>query len=234
MSNICENIETVRRKMREAEAAAGKTASTRLLAVTKFVDADRINEAIDLGGIREIGENRPQELCEKYEKLHLDGVKVHMIGSLQTNKVKYIIDKVDMIQSLDSLRLAGEIDRQAKKHEKVMDCLIEVNIGREENKGGVDPDEVLPFARAVLGEYPNIRLRGLMTIAPFTDDEEEQKKWFSATKEIYDALVRDVLPKDCAPILSMGMSDSFPAAICCGSDVVRVGSAIFGSRAPKI
>ena len=231
MTEICKNIEAIREKIRIVQTDAGRETPVRLMAVTKFVDADRINEAIDLGGIREIGENRPQELCEKYDKLHLDGVKVHMIGSLQTNKVKYIIDKVDMIHSLDSERLAAEIDRQAEKHGKVMDCLIEVNIGKEENKGGVLPEDVLPFYEAVKA-YPHLRICGLMTIAPFTEDEEQQRFWFSKTKEIFDRLSK-LLPAGTTPVLSMGMSDSYPAAIACGSDIVRVGSAIFGSRPPK-
>lgn len=221
---IAENIKEIRERMQRV----GADENTRLMAVTKYVDVDRINYAIDHCGIRLIGENRVQELTEKYDRLHLDGVEVHLIGTLQTNKVKYVIDKVDMIQSLDSLRLAQEIQKQAGAHGRVMDCLIEVNIGREANKGGVMPEELFDFWEQIR-DFQNLRVCGLMTIAPFETSEAEQLKYFTQTKQLFDRLAA-LLPADVQPILSMGMSDSMEAAIRAGSDMIRIGTAIFGSR----
>ena len=228
------NITSLREKIAAAENASPYHKNVTLMAVTKTVDADRINHAIEVCVIRCIGENRVQELCDKYPLLHLDGVSVHLIGSLQSNKVKYIIDKVDMIHSLDSLSLAKEIDRQAKKHGKTMDCLIEINIGREESKGGIAPEEeeILRFYDTVTTDYPAVRIRGLMTIAPNTGDTSAYHRYFSETKALFDALCEKRLSRVAGmePVLSMGMSGSYEEAILCGSDIVRVGSGIFGAR----
>ncbi|MBE6658510.1 MAG: YggS family pyridoxal phosphate-dependent enzyme [Ruminococcaceae bacterium] len=236
-AQIADNIRAVREKIEQSAAQSPYDKEVTLMAVTKTVDADRINYAIDSCGIRCIGENRVQELCEKYPLLHLDGVSVHLIGSLQSNKVKYIADKVDLIHSLDSLSLAKEIDRQAKKHSRVIDCLIEINIGREEAKGGIEPtpDAILAFYDAVQC-YENVRITGLMTIAPNcgTDDTARERylAYFSETRRLFEQLCdqRLVSHTDLKPVLSMGMSGSYEAAILCGSDIVRVGSGIFGAR----
>lgn len=222
---IAQNIQHVRNAMQQA----GASDDTRLMAVTKFVDAQRINYAIDHCHIKLIGENRVQELLDKYDQLHLEGVSVHFIGSLQTNKVKYIIDKVDMIQSLDSLHLAQEIERQAEKHDKRMDCLIEVNIGGEENKGGVLPQNLFPLFEQVQ-KMPHIRVCGLMTIAPFVTEEDEQYMYFSQTRALFDRLRPMLSTSVSQPVLSMGMSDSLTAAIRAGSNMIRIGTAIFGAR----
>ena len=163
-TSIADNIRAIRETIDTHRAQSPYHQNVTLMAVTKTVDVDRINYAIDTCGIRCIGENRVQELCDKYPHLHLDGVSVHLIGSLQSNKVKYIADKVDLIHSLDSLSLAKEIDRQAKKHNRVIDCLIEINIGEEEAKGGIAPDidAVLSFYDAAAC-YENVRITGLMT-----------------------------------------------------------------------
>ncbi len=236
-SAIADNVSAVRAAMKAAGERSSYQKDVTLMAVTKTVDADRINYAIDHCGIRCIGENRVQELCEKYPLLHLDGVSVHLIGSLQSNKVKYIADKVDLIHSLDSLSLAKEIDRQAKKHSRVIDCLIEINIGREEAKGGIDPDAdaILAFYDAV-SVYENIRITGLMTIAPNCGTGEDAYAryigYFTETRRLYDMLCTSRLSAhvDITPVLSMGMSGSYEAAIACGTDIVRVGSGIFGAR----
>lgn len=226
-------IQEVRSQIENAKSASPFGQNVTLMAVTKTVDAERINYAIDRCGIRCIGENRVQELCEKYPLLHLDGVSVHLIGTLQSNKVKYIIDKVDMIHSLDSLPLAKEIEKQAAKHDKIMDCLIEVNVGREEAKGGILPEDTLPFF-ASLSPFPHIRVRGLMTIAPNTHDSAQYMAYFSEVKALYDTLCKDSAFCERlgggAPVLSMGMSGSFSEAIRCGSHIVRIGSGIFGAR----
>ena len=234
---IAENIRRIRDIIAQRQSQSPYHQQVTLMAVTKTVDAERINYAIDHCGIRCIGENRVQELCDKYPQLHLDGVSVHLIGSLQSNKVKYIADKVDLIHSLDSLSLAKEIDRQAKKHDRIIDCLIEINIGEEDAKGGIAPnlETVLAFYDAA-AVYDNLRITGLMTIAPncgtAPDAAERYTAYFSKTRALFEqlcALRLDAHP-EVRPILSMGMSGSYEAAILCGSDIVRVGSGIFGAR----
>ena len=234
---IAENIENARSRIAQAQKQSPYDQNVTLMAVTKTVDADRINYAIDHCGIRCIGENRVQELCDKYPLLHTDGVSVHLIGSLQSNKVKYIADKVDLIHSLDSVSLAKEIDKQAKKHNRVIDCLIEINIGREEAKGGIEPTEeaILSFYDAV-SVYDNVRITGLMTIAPNCGGEinamERYTAYFTETRRLYECLCEARLSEkpEITPILSMGMSGSYEAAILCGADIVRIGSGIFGAR----
>lgn len=216
-----------------AQLSGGR--NVKLMAVTKTVPVEIINYAIDELGITAIGENRVQELLSKYDQLHQpkDGkLEIHLIGSLQTNKVKYIIDKVDMIESVDSLKLAAEIDRQAKKHGIVMDILVEVNIGREEQKGGVMPEELEAFVDS-LDQFSSLRLRGLMTIAPKCEDNVDYFKFFCKTYEYF----LDISAKKFHNIsggsfdtLSMGMSQSYREAVKAGSNEVRLGSAIFGSR----
>ena len=209
----------------------------RLMAVTKTVPVEVINYAIDELGITAIGENRVQELLSKYDALHKttadgDHLKIHLIGSLQTNKVKYIIDKVDMIESVDSLKLAAEINRQAAKIGGTMDILVEINIGREPQKGGILPEELENFI-AALREYPRVILRGLMTIAPKCDTDGEYEKYFSETKELFARIPSSVLTEDEAKAfdtLSMGMSQSYKQAIKAGSTEVRLGSTLFGAR----
>ncbi len=232
------DLDGIAKRLSEARGEIEKLAQGRnvkLLAVTKTVPVDVINFAIDELGVTAIGENRVQELLEKYESLHAPKngkLEIHLIGSLQTNKVKYIIDKVDMIESVDSLKLAAEIDRQAKKHNKTMDILVEVNIGREPQKGGVMPEELYGFIDA-LGEFSSLRVRGLMTIAPKCDENSEYLKFFEETFHYF----LDISTKNSHNIyganfdvLSMGMSGSFREALKCGSNEIRLGSTIFGSR----
>ena len=223
---LSENLPIVRKSI-EDHKRAGQ--SVTLLAATKTVPVEVINYAIDTLGITCIGENRVQELLEKYDSLHKDNVSIHFIGRLQTNKVKYIIDKVSMIHSLDSLSLAEEIEKQAAKHDLVMDVLVEINSGCEENKSGLYPDEVSAFC-AELSKFPHINLRGFMTMAPKCEKKADYQKYFQKTYRQCLDIWQKNLHNIGEPILSMGMSDSFEAAIEEGADIVRIGRALFQER----
>ena len=222
---IRENVGRIRA---EIDRAAGGREVT-FLAATKTRTPEEINFATHECGIKAIGENRVQELVAKYDELDLDGVELHFIGTLQTNKVKYIIDKVKMIHSVDSVKLAAEIDRQAKKHGITMDVLIEINVGREESKSGIMPEELDEFAEAV-SVFDNVRVRGIMVIGPICAQKEEYIEYFKKTYSFF----LDILPKKIhniyRPVLSMGMSDNYDVAVECGSNLVRVGTAVFGKR----
>lgn len=216
-----------------AEIAARRPEAI-LLAATKTVPTEEINYAIDHLGLTHIGENRVPELLEKYESIHKytpDGkpVQIHFIGHLQTNKVKYIIDKVDVIQSLDRLSLAEEIQRQAEKHQRTVDVFVEVNIGREEAKSGVDPAEVGAFLDQ-LTAFSRIRVRGMMTMAPKCASFEEYSKYFAEMRQIFIDNSEKNVHNRLEACLSMGMSDSYAAALSAGSDMIRVGSTLFGAR----
>ena len=206
-------------------ASNGRT--IRVLAATKTVSADVINYAIDHLGLALIGENRVQELLSKYDSLHKDHLKIHFIGRLQTNKVKYIVDKVDMIESVDSFRLAEEISRRCVKIGRVMDILIEVNVGREESKGGIMPEQLDDFLSEIQ-RLPGIRFAG---IPPKSNESEPSEKYFLESFQIFLDIQKKKHHNIGKPlILSMGMSDSYEQAIRCGSDEVRIGSALFGNR----
>ncbi len=215
---IKENYENVLAKINLLD----KNGKVSLLAATKMQNADDINYLISCG-VKIIGENRVNELLEKYDSYD-KSAELHFIGTLQKNKVKYIIDKVSLIHSLDSISLAEEIDKRAKKIGKVMDVLIEVNSGREENKGGIMPENVADFYKE-LKQFENIRVRGLMTMAPKCSGEEYMA-YFGNTKSLFDSLFEG----DKDAILSMGMSESYEYAIKAGATLVRVGSKIFGER----
>ncbi|WP_418567653.1 YggS family pyridoxal phosphate-dependent enzyme [Peptacetobacter sp.] len=229
MENIRENIESIRKRIADAAKRAGRDADEiKLIAVTKTVDVDKVEEAIAAGAL-DAGENKPQELARKYEVLG-DKIRWHQIGSLQTNKVKYIIDKVCMIHSLDREGLAEEIDKRASKIGRVIDCLVQVNISGEESKHGMSREEVEPFVRLVAEKYPNIKIKGLMTMAPFDAERDEIKKVFRDLKELSDEInnmnIGNVEMKE----LSMGMTNDFEIAVEEGATMVRVGTAIFGKR----
>ena len=202
--------------------------STQLIAVTKTRSCDEINEAISCG-VRHIGENRVQELLEKYEHLQLDGVTVHLIGTLQTNKVKYIIDKVDLIHSVDSVRLAEEISKRAVKIGKVQDVLVEVNIGGEESKGGIAPEALENFLRSVNG-LEGIRVCGLMCIPPISLEKHQNLEYFLKMKQLSVDITAKKIDNISMSILSMGMTDDYEDAIDAGSSYIRVGRGIFGPR----
>jgi pyridoxal phosphate enzyme (YggS family) len=197
-----------------------------LMSAVKSADADEINYIHRTLGISDVGENRVQQLLERWDKLDREGLRVHFIGSLQTNKVKYIIDKVYLIHSLDSERLAAEIDKQAKKKGIVAKVLLEINSGNEENKGGIEANEAADFCLG-LSKYENVELCGFMTMAPKCEQRDDYYKYFNATRELGENIWKDVLHRDGAPILSMGMSESFEEAIECGATLVRVGRVMF-------
>ncbi len=216
-ARICENIE-------KAKSAAGRTDTVRLMAVTKTVSPERVNYAVGLG-IDLLGENRVQEFMEK--RGQYSPAEIHFIGGLQTNKVKYIIDKVSMIHSVDSLHLAEEISRRAGQHGLVMDILAEINIGGEETKGGISPEGAPEFC-AQLRELPHIRLKGLMTIPPPGCGEST----FAAMQRLFSDIRSDRSVNDTGVFdtLSMGMSGDYETAVKHGSTIVRIGSGLFGYR----
>lgn len=227
MSQIKENLENIKKKIEISAKKSGRSADEiNLVAVTKTYSPDIINEAIDLG-VTDIGENKVQEIIEKYDSVK--PVRWHLIGHLQTNKVKYIIDKVHMIHSVDSVKLLEEIERQAKKHNIVMNVLIQVNISGEETKFGIAPDEIdsiLEYAESL--EY--VKVCGLMTIMPKVDNAVSNRLHFVNIKQIYLDISKKKYNNISMRYLSMGMSGDFEVAIEEGSNMVRVGSAIFGQR----
>ena len=220
-AEIRENIARIRGDM----SAYPKT---KLMAVIKTRTSEEINFAIRECGVTLVGENRVQELLTHYEEMDKTA-EIHFIGTLQKNKVKYIVDKVDMIESLDSEGLAEEIQKRAEKIGKIMPVLVEVNIGREEAKSGIFPEELERFC-SVLKKYPNISVRGLMTIAPNCEDKNEYHRYFSEMNLLKNQIFSKYFPNVQAPILSMGMSGSFFQALENGSDIIRIGEGIFGKR----
>ena len=226
--SIRTNIEEITaRKNAAAERSGRDGADVLLVAVTKLHDCDEINEAIDCG-ITDIGENKVQEILNKYEKVK--PVRWHLIGHLQTNKVKYIIDKVAMIHSVDSLHLAKEIDKRAAQHGVTMDILIQVNSAEEESKFGIKVDETEQMIHDILDNCPNVRIRGLMCIAPWEDNPEDAKVYFEEVKAQFDQFANIDHPNLDFKYLSMGMSNDFEVAIEAGSNLIRVGTSIFGNR----
>ena len=205
---------------------AGRAA---LVAVTKTKPVALLQQAYD-AGCRRFGENRVQEMAEKQPQLPAD-VRWHQIGHLQTNKVKYIAPFVSLIESVDSLKLLEEIDRQARRFNRVIDCLLQVYIADEETKFGLLPDEVIDLLQSpALDPLSNIRITGLMGIATNTDDEAQIRQEFKSLKQLFDALRSIDRPNVALTDLSMGMSSDYLIAIEEGSTMVRVGSAIFGKR----
>lgn len=225
---IREKLDIINSKIDDSMKKAGREDSVILLGASKMNDADTINAAISFG-LKYIGENKVQELLEKYDRIDKDNVTIHFIGNLQSNKVKYIIDKVDMIQSLSSLSLAKEIDKQAKKHGIVMKVLVEVNIAGEETKGGIAPSELIPFLNEV-SKFENIKVMGLMSIPPIMTDEETQRKIFREIYKIYVDISSKNIDNISMEYLSMGMSDDYTIAIEEGANLVRIGSCLFGKR----
>ena len=220
-------VNSVKENIRNAARAAQREPEEiTLLAATKYASVAQIN-ALPALGVHDIGENRVQALLEKWEALDKEQLRVHFIGSLQKNKVKYIADKVCMIHSVDSVELAREIDRQCKKHGKVMDVLVEINCAMEQSKGGVAPDQAEALCLA-LAQFSSVRLRGFMTMAPKCPEKEQYYKYFGETFDLcLDIWTKKLHNIDIPMIMSMGMSDSYDVAIACGSTLVRVGSGLF-------
>jgi len=219
--SISDNLKSIQNAIEVSAAKSGRTSSDiTLVAVTKTVPIDIINEAITLG-VTDIGENRVQEFLSKDAELL--SVNKHLIGHLQSNKVKQIVGKVDLIHSVDSIKLIHEINSQACKIGIIQDILMQVNVSGEESKSGMNLLEVSDFV-GIAGMMENVNLRGIMTIPPFDADDEELKDIFLKTGEVFETSGKTF------DILSMGMSGDFELAIECGANMVRVGSGIFGSR----
>ena len=213
----------------DAALKKSKKENVTLVAAIKYTDAAHVNYLHKVLGVHDVGENRVQQLLDRWDALDRDGLNIHFIGTLQRNKVKYIIDKVCMIHSLDSLSLAAEIEKQAAKHDLIMDVLVEINSGCEENKSGLYPDEVEAFC-AELSKFPHVNLRGFMTMAPKCEKKADYQKYFQKTYQQCLDIWQKNLHNIGEPILSMGMSDSFEAAIEEGADIVRIGRALFQER----
>lgn len=227
--SIAENVARIRAEMTAAALACGRDPKeVKLCAATKMNDADAVRQAI-AAGVDCCGENRVQELTEKLRQNAYDGAPVHFIGHLQTNKVKQVVGKVDLIQSVDSEHLLRAIDREAAKQGIIQDVLLEVNIGQELSKSGFRAEDILPVVEKA-GEFPNICIKGLMAIPPISHNSGENRKFFQKMFQLsvdIAAKKYDNVKVDC---LSMGMSGDYPDAIQCGSTMIRVGTAIFGAR----
>ncbi len=227
--SIAQNIAAIRKQLAQAAIAAGRDPSQILLcAATKMNDADSVRLAI-AAGVDCCGENRVQELVKKQAQNAYEGAPVHFIGHLQTNKVRQIVGKVALIQSVDSLRLMDAIQQEAARQHIVQDILLEVNIGNEESKSGFAASQIHQICEK-MSDYANIRVKGLMAIPPICQNSGENRKFF---QEMYNLSV-DITAKKYdnvwVDILSMGMSDDFTDAIACGSTMIRIGTAIFGPR----
>ena len=228
VQSCIDNYKRIKEDVAQTAIKAGRSADdVRLMCVTKTVEPEYINPVLDLGADL-IGENRVQEYCSKLDTLHLDGVEKHIIGHLQTNKVKYIAGRVDMIESVDSLKLAREISKEFKKANSTANVLVEVNIGREESKSGCDIDELEELLYQI-SELDCIKVKGLMTIPPICD-ELQARKYFALMNKKFLELKEKKIDGVEMQTLSMGMSADYGAAILEGSNIVRVGSAIFGAR----
>ena len=230
---IEKNLNIIRDKINKAVSNRDNkydNGKVRLLAVTKTVGADKINFAISKG-VDLIGENKVNELLEKYDRLNKNNLEIHFIGTLQTNKVKYIIDKVNLIQSVNSIRLAEEINKRAYQKNIKMDILVELNIGEEESKTGINPKETLEFINN-LKDFENLNIKGLMTIPPFTEKPENLKinNFFDEMYKIFVDISSKKIDNIDMSILSMGMSGDFEEAISYGANIVRIGTALFGDR----
>lgn len=225
---IRENLETVRKNIADACERTGRDASeVTLLAVSKTKPIEMIREAMSAGQ-RAFGENYVQELDEKYSVLG-NTVDWHMIGHLQRNKVKYIIGKTSLIHSVDSIRLAEQIHKEAEKKGVSVDVLLEVNVADEESKWGFTPEETIDAVRTV-GAMENVHVCGLMTSAPITDDPESNRVYFRQLRSLFDSIAAMNIPGTDMRVLSMGMTGDYIVAVEEGSTMVRVGTGIFGAR----
>ena len=227
--SIAENVAAIRAKIDAAAIAAGRDPKQILLcAATKMNDAQAVREAI-AAGVDLCGENRVQELVAKQKEHAYEGAPIHFIGHLQTNKVKQVVGKVDVIQSVDSLRLLKAIDAEAAKQGIVQNILLEVNVGGEESKSGFSPDEVLPLIEQI-SEFRHIFVCGLMTIPPISQNSGDNRKFFQKISQLSVDIRAKKYDNVLVNCISMGMSDDFEDAVACGSTMVRVGTAIFGKR----
>ena len=227
--SIAENVAQIRERMNAAAIAAGRDPKeVSLLAATKMNDADRVKEAV-AAGVDACGENRVQELVQKQPLGAYEGVPVHFIGRLQTNKVNKVVGKVDLIESVDRLELLEVVNKTALRLGVRQDILFEVNIGGEVQKGGFTPEETLALA-AKMGDYPGVKLCGLMTIPPISEKKGDNCKYFEKMRNLFIDIREKKYDNVSMVCLSMGMTDDFEDAISEGSTMIRVGTAIFGAR----
>lgn len=230
--SIKENIDEILKRTAAAAMRSGRNLEDiTVIAVSKTVDAERAREAVE-GGLINLGENRVQELVSKYEQLSDIDVKWHLIGNLQRNKVKYIIDKTTLIHSVENLELANEINKRAQKTNIISNVLIELNIGEEESKFGLDEENVYSFVKD-MEQFENIKVLGLMTVAPFSEKPEDIRWVFKKMKGIFDKISGMELKNTEMKYLSMGMTNDFEIAIEEGANIVRIGTAVFGARKYK-
>lgn len=228
---IAANIAMIRERMARAAVRSGRDPeSIRLMAVSKTIEPDRIRMALQ-AGITLLGENYVQEAREKIPAVGRD-VQWHMIGHLQTNKVKYVVNLFDWIHSVDRLELATELDRRAGQHNRKLNILIEVNVSGEASKNGAAPAQVLELARNI-SALPHLNLRGLMTMPPYSENPESSRPYFTALRNLRDEIRASAVPGVSMDELSMGMTDDFEVAIEEGATIIRVGRAIFGERTNK-
>ena len=232
MSMVVENLAEVEKHVQEACDRTGRSRDeVTLIAVSKTKPVSMIEELLP-GGTRDFGENKVQELCEKYEVLPRD-IRWHLIGHLQRNKVKYIVDKAYLIHSVDSLRLAETISEEGVKKGVTVPVLIEVNVAGEESKFGVTPEETEALVREI-AKLPAIRVRGLMTIAPYVENPEDNRVHFSRLKQLSVDIGKKNIDNVSMNVLSMGMTGDYQVAIEEGATMIRVGTGIFGERNYKI
>ena len=225
---ITENLEQVRKNIDEACRMAGRDPKeVTLIAVSKTKPVSMLKEAYDAGA-RCFGENKVQEIMDKHPQLPED-IQWHMIGHLQRNKVKYIVDKVSMIHSVDSLRLAQTIEQEAAKHNVCVPVLLEVNVAQEESKFGLKMDEVLPLIETI-ADFPHIKVQGLMTIAPYVENAEDNRDFFRQLKKLSVDIEAKNINNVSMSVLSMGMTGDYQVAVQEGATMVRVGMGIFGER----
>lgn len=225
---IKENIEYIREKIIEICEECGRNQEdVKLIAVSKTKPVSMLKEAYECG-CRDFGENKVQELVDKWEQMPKD-IKWHMIGHLQRNKVKYIVDKVYLIHSVDSLRLAEEISKEAVKKGVTVSILIEVNVAQEESKFGTTCNEVCDLVKEI-AKLPGILIKGLMTIAPYVENSEENRQYFEKLRQIYVDIIQKNIDNVYMEELSMGMTGDYITAITEGATYVRIGTAIFGER----
>jgi pyridoxal phosphate enzyme (YggS family) len=226
--DIKANIESIRERAAQALSGTGMTIDDiTIIAVTKTINAEMIQKAVDLG-ITDIGENRVQELTKKFGVVNGD-VRWHMIGSLQRNKVKHIIDKTALIHSLDSLRLAVEINKQAANINRIMPVLVQVNIGKEATKSGIYPEGINELIDGLTG-FDNIKVLGLMAIPPNIPDKEQVRPFFAEMRNIFERLQKQRYPNIEMRYLSMGMTHDFEIALQEGANIIRIGTGLFGTR----
>ncbi len=227
--SIAENVAVIRRQMEKAALACGRDPKQiRLCAATKMNDADAVREAVR-AGVDCCGENRVQELTAKLAENAYAGAPIHFIGHLQTNKIRQVVGRVDLIQSVDRLRLLNVIQAEAARQGIIQDILIEINIGGEASKSGFSLEEI-PDVLDKMSEYGNIRVKGFMAIPPISQNPGDNRKFFQKICDLSVDIRGKKYDNVCVDVLSMGMSDDYADAIACGSTMIRVGTAIFGPR----